>query len=159
MSRAPALLFVALGLTVAGSAFAQPHDRRTKEESSRPAASPTTRNVADSAELTVLARFVASSPSVACGGVKAVTVEHHQVVRVLSGHVAGTDLYVAVTCAELYAHVRSAEGTVVPRWPGQVFRLSLGPDKSDGARFDAFARREGPRYMLVDAPVWVPSGV
>ncbi len=118
------------------------------------------RTVPDSDELVVLARVVGSSPSAGCGFLKVATVEHHQIVKVESGHYRGEDLYVAVVCHEFYAQVRSEGGATTPRVPGQVFRLRLERGEPRGEMVsDAYRGVSTVRYRLVGTPLWVPGGM
>lgn len=152
------VLAVAFAGTSTASADAAP--LRAKDAAVHEAERGPARTVPDSDELVVLARFVSSSPSAGCGYFKVTTVEHHQVVQVVSGHHPGGDIYVGVVCHEFYAHVRSDGGGMVPRWPGQVFRLRLERGElHDEMVSDAYRGISTVRYRLVDGPVWVPAGI
>ncbi len=154
------LLALASAATMAVPAYAGAPSKRAKDAAVHEAEHRTARTAADSDELVVLARFVRSSPSAGCGYFKVTTVEHHSVVRVVSGHHPGGDIFVAVTCHEFYANVRAEGGGVVPRWRGQVFRLRLQRGEPQGEMIhDAFQGISSVRYRLVDPPVWVPSGI
>lgn len=149
-----------LAVAIAAPASADAGVVRSKELTTRGVARHAARTVPDSDELVVLARFVGASRSAGCGYFRVTTVEHHQVVQVVSGHHPVGDIYVAVVCHEFYAHVRAEGGGMVPRWRGQVFRLRLerGPGRDEIVRDDYLAR-SSVRYRLVDAPVWVSGGI
>jgi hypothetical protein len=147
-------------LTVASTASADGAARRAKDSAVHQAERRPARTVPDSDELVVLARLVSSSPSAGCGYFRVTTVEHHQVVQVVSGHHSGGDIFVGVVCHEFYAQVRSDGGGMVPRWPGQVFRLRLERGElHDEMVSDAYRGISSVRYRLIDAPVWVPGGI
>ncbi|NOU30952.1 MAG: hypothetical protein HOO96_23895 [Polyangiaceae bacterium] len=153
-------LAIALALAVATPASADAAAPRVKDAAVREVARHPARPVPDSDELVVLARFVRSSPSAGCGYFRVTTVEHHEVVQVVSGHHSGGAIFVGVVCHEFYAQVRSDGGGMVPRWPGQVFRLRLERGLlHDEMVSDAYRGISTVRYRLIDAPVWVAGGI